>query len=298
MYLYSYQVADVVVRTESDVPLSTFWRSMFDHFPVRHDAQPDICYRFQSIDPATLTLPPLDPDNQNRLLRCRHSFLDSNLLRSPLVRERLLVCTDYPNRVYFELRPDSVNLFDFMRREHIAFFSPHLGELITGFNIHPSLYAIFLPVFSSLMLHCCGVLRNNRVALFLAADGGGKTTVGKLALSGTILSDDHVMLRNVDGLVTAFGTPWGLTVSETLTARVGGLFWLEQGDHFELIPLGTPEILRALWNEHGGYFHVLPDDYKTWAFNFFAELCSQLPAYRMCFSKDYVDWNAIDAAMK
>jgi hypothetical protein len=41
----------------------------------------------------------------------------------------------------------------------------------------------------------------------------------------------------------------------------------------------------------------LPKHLKRRAFEVLCDVCYQAPAYWMSFPKDYVDWEAIDAAM-
>jgi hypothetical protein len=72
---------------------------------------------------------------------------------------------------------------------------------------------------------------------------------------------------------------------------------VDQAPYFELTPLEPPDVLQVLWTEHQNYVFLLPKHLKKQAFGVLSEVCYQVPVYRMRFPKDYVDWDAIDAAM-
>lgn len=61
-------------------------------------------------------------------------------------------------------------------------------------------------------LHGVGIIHEGRGYLFVGQSGAGKTTTARLWLaeypSLTIVSDDRVIVRNVDGELRMYGTPW------------------------------------------------------------------------------------------
>jgi hypothetical protein len=162
----------------------------------------------------------------------------------------------------------------------------------------PNLLVTFLPQFAGLMVHCAGLIRNDRAALFLAPDAGGKSTVLKRATDGFILSDDQVILRKKEKIFIAHATPLGLMTSGPGSAPLGGIFILHKSDHFALEPLSPLELLRAFWQDPGNLSRLLPKNLKLRAFDLFYDICHQVPVYRMSFPKHYVDWDAIDSVMK
>jgi hypothetical protein len=162
----------------------------------------------------------------------------------------------------------------------------------------PNLLVPFLPRFSGLMVHCAGVIRGDRAALFLAPDSGGKSTVLKRATDGFILSDDQVILRKEGAEFIAHATPMGLMTSGPGSARLGGIFILHKAAHFALEPLPPLELVRSYWQDTGNLSRLLPKNLKLRAFDLFYDVCHQVPIYRMSFSKHYVDWDAIDCAMR
>jgi hypothetical protein len=61
-------------------------------------------------------------------------------------------------------------------------------------------------------VHACAVVdRDDRGYLFAGHSGAGKTTLARQWLKQTgvsVLSDDRVVLRNIDGQIWMYGTPW------------------------------------------------------------------------------------------
>jgi hypothetical protein len=57
------------------------------------------------------------------------------------------------------------------------------------------------------------------------------------------------------------------------------------------------DALEYLWREHQSYYFFLPGPLRRQAFGFLYDVCHQIPVYRMRFQKDYIDWDAVDAAM-
>jgi hypothetical protein len=164
-------------------------------------------------------------------------------------------------------------------------------------NNFPSLVVAFLPHFSALMVHCGGMIRRGRAALFLAPDDGGKSTTLKLATDGSVLSDDQVILRREGEWFMAHATPFGMVTDGPDRAPVGAFFLLEKSTQFGLERIRPADLVRTFWEDPGNQTRLLNRNLKLQAFDLFHELCHQVPAYRMSFPREYVDWEAVDAAM-
>jgi hypothetical protein len=158
-------------------------------------------------------------------------------------------------------------------------------------------YSAFMPCFSALLIHACGIVRNGKAVLFLAPSGGGKTTVIGLSLGDPVLSDDQIVLRQQDGIVSAHGTPLGSVIGGPHAAPLGGLILLEKSDHFELQRVRPAELLQYSWAAQPAYTFFLPQDLRRATFHILYDACHQAPVYRMHFLRDSVDWQAIDAVV-
>jgi hypothetical protein len=159
------------------------------------------------------------------------------------------------------------------------------------------MFSTFLPRFSALMMHSSGLIRGGRAALFLAKDGGGKTTALRQATEGLLLNDDQIILRQEGDGFVAHGTPLGRLTDGPCQAPLSALFALEKARSFGLEPAKPANLVQHLWDEHRVYTSVLPKPLKLRAFDLLYDVCHQVPAYKMRFPKDHVDWAAIDAAM-
>jgi hypothetical protein len=233
---------------------------------------------------------------------------ESVLLRSPLVRVRLQDYLDRREQLEMQLDQDQAIIRNYSRRELDIFYTDELEgfddptqrahaaafRVATNFR---QLFSTFLPSFSAVLVHSSGVIRNGRAALFLAPSTGGKTTVMRMATGDPILNDDQIVLRREGDHIVAHSTPLGSITSGPCQARLGGFFLLEQAEHFDLSPLAAQDVIQFVWNENPNYSFFLPRHLKTQAFTVLTDACYQAPAYRMCFPKDYVDWDAIDVAM-
>ena len=112
-------------------------------------------------------------------------------------------------------------------------------------------------------LHAAGILKNGRVYVFMGPSGSGKTTVAKLSKEYTVLSDDLVIIKPIDGAYCAFPTPCWLDMQrgyrENRPYPIGGIFKLVKDDKIYLkeIP-GAIKVLAAA-------DHKVAGDWPTFA---------------------------------
>lgn len=302
MIVITYRIAGITFRTESDVLIPHLQEDPFERFRGG-DGEPDVHCRIRQFDPDSLTLPPLNSRERERIVRSMgflQRWLDNPIFRFPEVRVVLQRCLDRPELVHIELAWNRAIIRNFARNEVDLFYPPDRRKdiadplFVAGYR---NLLATLLPNFSAVMIHGAGVVRNGIAAVFLAPDKGGKTTVVERSSGEPILNDDHIILRQKDNVVIAHGTPLGPITSGPQQARIGGFFLLEKASRFDLIPVQAWDILQFLWNAHMHMWYVLPKSLRVRAFEILADACYQAAVYRMRFPKDYVDWDAVDAAM-
>jgi hypothetical protein len=302
MITLTHRIAGITFRTETDVEALFVQNDSYDQFLVG-GLKPDVYHRICVIDRETLTLPALSKKEKERISRCvclPDDDLDVPPLRSPVVRDRLSSCLSRPEQMGLELYIFSVIIRDHVDRKIDFFYTSDCSEVLDDpglEHIFRRMFASFLPAFSAVMVHSSGLVRHGRTALFLAPDEGGKTTVVELSTDGTILCDDQIVLRREDDTLMAHGTPWGHINGGPQAAKVGAFFLLEKAVQFELIPLKAIDAVEYFWEEHLFYRAFLPKKLRLKAFEVITAACHQAPVYRMRFPEDYVDWDAIDAAM-
>lgn len=109
-------------------------------------------------------------------------------------------------------------------------------------------------------LHSCGVIdRSGRGRLFVGVSGAGKTTTARLwaAHAAGIVSDDRVVVREVDGMPWMYGTPWHGEAELSMPEGVplAGIYLLAQSSVNELRPLSSVEAVARLFGCAFPMFH-------------------------------------------
>lgn len=80
-----------------------------------------------------------------------------------------------------------------------------------------------LPARDGLLVHACGYGDARGAVVFLAPTGGGKTTTSRKLPHASVLSDDQVALRRVDGAWRAFALPFVGDYGRATVPRVAPL---------------------------------------------------------------------------
>jgi hypothetical protein len=266
--------------------------------PFRGDtAAADICWDYQIILPADLILPPLDPEKDPQLARAYCIGRESPLLAATQVKARLEQAREHADQLVVEMHQEAVTILDFSTHRADMFFNPDFGMQLRQHGIGPAMLAPFMPHFSAMLLHASAIVRNGKTALFLAPDEGGKTTAARLSPDGIILCDDQVLVRQTHQGFQASGTPWGLYRNSKLQAPLCGLFLLEKSRHFAIDPLKPTELRRYLWEEHKNQLAILPMPLQSKASEIAIAISNSAPTWKLSFSKDAIDWEAIDIAL-
>lgn len=139
-------------------------------------------------------------------------------------------------------------------------------------------------------LHGCGVVDAERGGyLFLGHSGAGKSTMMRLWRSlrnVTVLSDDRIVLRERDGEIWMYGTPWhgepGL--DDQGKSRINGIFVLEHGAGNEMIRLSPGEAVGELFAR--SFVPFYDPEYLTAPLKFLHEVTESLPCFRYRFVPD------------
>ena len=117
---------------------------------------------------------------------------------------------------------------------------------------HPICYPLdqlllmyFLAGRKGILTHAAGIVSNGKAFIFAGASGAGKSTFSQLlaeAKVGKLLSDERMIVREIDGTMQAFGTPWAGTagIAHNGQAPLAGIFILQHGpdNHIEKIGAG------------------------------------------------------------
>jgi len=295
------QIAGITFRIESDISIRGLKSSKLKRFQI-NSTKPDVYHLYKVIPNNSITLPPLDKNEKLLINHCscylQNHLLKSSLFNSYIVRNQLNICLKQIDSITIEIQPNSIVIFNHKSCEIFIFYSQDFGKSLVNFILGPSIFAQFLPIFSAAMIHSSAVVIDKKAAIFLAPDEGGKTTAAKLAPDYPILCDDQNVIRKQENKFFAYATPWGSFKNNPLKAPVGAFFLLEKGGNFKLTQIEPKDILSYLWSEHLPYYFYLPKNFKHHYFNFIYDLSFKIPGYLLTFPKDYIDWDAVDRAMK
>jgi hypothetical protein len=182
---------------------------------------------------------------------------------------------------------------DFTRCEvslHRSYFDPGQPMDPLEYPLDELLFIHFLALGRGVEVHSCGLIDSlGRGHLFVGQSGAGKTTMARLweRESGiTVLSDDRIILRKVDGGLWMYGTPWhgDAILASPARAPLTRVYFLKRGRENELVPLRIAESTANLiacsflpfYNRKALDFTLL----------FFEEIFKTVPGYELRFLPD------------
>jgi len=139
------------------------------------------------------------------------------------------------------------------------------------------------------ILHTCGIARDNNGILFAGESGAGKSTMAGIWSQEKgieVLSDDRTVVRQKEGAFRMYGTPWhgeakfGLSQS----AKMDKIFFIRHGDANSVRKLKEAEAVQSLltcsfppyWDSAGMNFTL----------EFFSQLAAAVPCYELFFKPD------------
>lgn len=193
-------------------------------------------------------------------------------------------------------------IVDFREREAHEFYTDPGIEVLRAKNpteaLRP-LLAYVLPGLDATLLHAAALHDPSGCAFVLMGpSGAGKSTAASLREPGQVLlGDDRVVVsREPDGFWVG-ATPFNRATSGPGAAPIGALAWLEQGPTFALERVPWLHLLSNVWlNNATEWFPVAPVLRKRY-FRLFCALLRGTPLFRLTFARDFVDWDALRAAI-
>jgi hypothetical protein len=326
-----HKIGGINYRTDSDVDIKTFRSYFFDLF-LSNNCEIDVFYNIKKILYEDLTLDLPDASLKRSLFRCRIPDIISNggfivpllctwkddndmdkylpekndvtdipLLRAPIIRERLAIVLTHPEDVFLFLHAYCVEIWDYrLHRIDIFYVEEIEGAFASGLLERgiSRMFQSFLPDFSSIQIHGGACQLKQGTALFLALDGGGKSTAMALAPHGYVLNDDRIILSTRSDEILVEGTPWGSMSNGPRSSPLGGIFLLEKSDRFEIIPCKNKEAVKFLCSENLPYFKQAPHATKIKAFETICRAARAVPTFRIRFAKNFMDWEAVNRVLK
>ncbi len=139
-------------------------------------------------------------------------------------------------------------------------------------------------------LHGCGIVGPNGASnLFIGHSGAGKSTTSRLWAardSVEILSDDRIILRELERQVFMYGTPWHGEAAFALPKRapLQRILVLEHGRGNVLTRLTRSQMVGELFARSFVPFHR--HEYVDSALSFLERVADTVPCYRYAFEPD------------
>ena len=136
--------------------------------------------------------------------------------------------------------------------------------------------------------HACGVSTGDKGIIFSGVSGAGKSTMANLwkKRDVSILSDDRIVVRRIDGRLFMFGTPWHGDARASLPekAPLSAVYFLEKSQENRSIPLNiTESAFRLMVRCFPTYYSRQGMEY---ALSFITELVQETPCYALQFTPD------------
>jgi hypothetical protein len=175
------------------------------------------------------------------------------------------------------------------------------GELVMRPKGNPEnflrvLYAWLCVESEGLLLHASGVVSRGRGFVFFGPSGAGKTTVARLSLDRTVLSDDLVIVKKQGAVFRLFGVPFRGDFPEAprnnVSADLQELFALvKDGDHFTTAL--APSAAAARLSACVPFVMAQPQTARR-VLGICSELATSISVRELHFRKDSKFWEVID----
>jgi hypothetical protein len=173
---------------------------------------------------------------------------------------------------------------------HRDYFDSHKSIYPLEYPLDELLMVNFLSLGKGAEVHACGVVDSHGDGhLFLGQSRAGKTTLArfwKKEKGVTVLSDDRIILRQLDGKFWMYGTPWHGEAELASPAKVPltRIYFLQHGKTNEQAQLGTSEAVARLFACSFLPFHS--PEALEFTLGFFEEVAKAVPCHELRFFPD------------
>jgi len=269
---------------------------LFDNFRIDPVAVPDLTYSVLTVNELGTRV------SRQEYARSVPSIFTRIYWKCPLfhyreVLEYLKANERYLSSTYFVVRASFLIVFNLFHKE-IIFFAKENGLKYLGYRqLSPELFSPFFASRGEFLLHSSGVVRDDKAALFLAPDGGGKTTVAKSVPTAAVLCDDQAIIKNEPPRFFAYPTPWGKINGRQVGAPVQGLFFIEKAGSFRITPISPVECITRIWDDNSWKLAFLTAETRLQVFDLVCKTATQIKAYRCETLPGGVDWAVIDECL-
>jgi hypothetical protein len=157
-----------------------------------------------------------------------------------------------------------------------------------GFPLNQVLMIILLSRCNGIMFHACGIDDTGYGYLFLGNSGHGKSTIAGLwsENQATVLNDDRIIVREKNGELFMYGTPWHGDFMEVSSKGlpIRKLFFLRHGKKNSAVPKKGKEAVLMLLTR------CFPPIWDKKGMEYTMDLCHRvvhkIPCYEFSFEPD------------
>lgn len=146
-------------------------------------------------------------------------------------------------------------------------------------------------------LHGSGAMIDGQAFAILGNPGAGKSTAIGMIRHDFLLSDDMLMMRFKNKRPVLHSTPIGPNSDGPAASPLKIILFPEKSDHFALTPLTRLKAIEQYYLEQSGYWERVFKPYRRLHFEKISQLFSMVRAYKMSFTKDFIDNLAIRRAL-
>ena len=176
----------------------------------------------------------------------------------------------------------------------------HVSACLSEDNLYWLTRAVLRTVYCNLLglchgmpLHAAGVVKDDRAYVFVGPSGSGKTTLARHSAPYTLLDDDLVFVRKVNGAFFAHSNPgWARSMpgmDEAKRFDLAGIYRLRHGRRPALTALPTAAVAaEILALPPGATAEVCEDLLATCD-----ELAREVPCFELSFAPDDRFWELI-----
>ncbi len=181
-------------------------------------------------------------------------------------------------------------------RGEIDVLSFHAKESLASFL--RIIYNILITREGGLVLHACGIVKDKKAYVFFGPSESGKSTVAELSEDYTILSDDLIVIKRINGSCKVYGTPYWGNLKENHGKKgvfeIKGLFKLVKDNRTYLKRLSYSQGIAEVLTLPG-----IPKEYQPLdkLLNISSRLIKEAPCYELHFLPDKTFWKCIEEEM-
>lgn len=197
-------------------------------------------------------------------------------------KETIIKGDNFLGRVDLSKRKGEIDILPSYARESLATFLRII-------------YNILITREGGLVLHACGIVKDNKAYVFFGPSQSGKSTVAQLSMDYTVLSDDLIVIKRINGSCKVFGTPYWDRLKEDQGKKrifeIAGLFKLIKDNKTYLKRLSYSQGMAKVLTLPG-----IPKEYQPIdkLLSISSYLIKEVPCYELHFLPNKTFWRCIE----